>query len=61
MTRTGDDHDRPPPDLETVLRVVDRLDALADTAELMDDHDGAEWLRAQAVRRRLEAMATLDD
>jgi hypothetical protein len=39
---------------------ADRLDSLADTAELMGDDDGAARFRAQATRRRLEAMALLD-
>ena len=39
---------------------ADRLDALADTAELMDDDEGARRFRADAARRRLRAMALLD-
>ena len=56
---TDDDEDR-----ERVVRglvaAADRLAAMADTAELMGDDDGAERFRAQASQRRLEAMALLD-
>ena len=41
-------------------KAADRLDALADTAELMGDDDGASRFRADAARRRLRAMALLD-
>ena len=40
---------------------ADRLDALADTAELMGDAAGAARLRADASTRRLQAMTLLDD
>jgi hypothetical protein len=40
---------------------ADRLDALADTAELMGDGGGAARFRAHASNRRLQAMALLDD
>ncbi|CAN5431694.1 hypothetical protein BH23ACT3_BH23ACT3_03570 [soil metagenome] len=53
--------ERPFPDLVSVLKVIDRLDSLADTAELMGDPDGAARLRAQASSRRLAAMESLDD
>jgi hypothetical protein len=49
------------PDVASVLEVADRLDSLADAAELMDDPDGAARLRTQAANRRLEAMESLDD
>ena len=39
--------------------VADRLDALAESAELMGDVAGAEGLRANASTRRLQAMALL--
>ena len=39
---------------------AERLDALADTAELMGDDDGASRFRATAARERLRAMALLD-
>ncbi len=42
-------------------QAAERLDALADVAELMGDGPGAERFRADANRRRLEAMALLDD
>lgn len=41
-------------------RFADRLDALADTAELMGDADGAERFRSHASSQRLRAMAWLD-
>jgi hypothetical protein len=50
-----------PPDIETLRRTADRLEELADTAELMGDTDGATRLRSVAWNRRLEAMALLDD
>ncbi|NQY56682.1 MAG: hypothetical protein HRT86_09420 [Ilumatobacteraceae bacterium] len=40
---------------------AERLDALADVAELMGDGAGADRFRADANRRRLEAMELLDD
>jgi hypothetical protein len=40
--------------------VADRLDALADTAELMGDEAGACRFRQQAAHVRLEAMDLLD-
>ena len=46
--------------LRELVRAADRLEALADTAELMGDDDGADGFRAEASRRRLEAMALLD-
>ncbi|MDD9369762.1 MAG: hypothetical protein PV358_06595 [Acidimicrobiales bacterium] len=39
---------------------ADRLDALADTAELMGDDDGATRFRAGAAHQRLCAMRLLD-
>jgi hypothetical protein len=39
---------------------ADRLDSLADTAELMGDDDGAASFRAEASQQRLRAMALLD-
>jgi len=44
-----------------LTRAAERLDGLADTAELMGDLDGAERMRWEASHRRLEAMALLDD
>lgn len=51
---------RPGWDLAAMLEVADRLDSLADTAELMGDPDGAARLRTEASNRRLAAMETLD-
>jgi hypothetical protein len=47
-------------DVEAATRVADRLDALAETAELMGDEAGSSRLREQATRVRLEAMNLLD-
>jgi hypothetical protein len=44
-----------------LARVADRLDAWADTAELMGDESGAARWRAQATNRRLRALALLDE
>jgi hypothetical protein len=41
-------------------KAADRLDALADTAELMGDDDGAARFRSEASQQRLRAMALLD-
>ena len=41
-------------------KAADRLDALADTAELMGDDDGATRFRTGAARQRLRAMRLLD-
>ncbi len=46
---------------DELARAADRLDALADTAELMGDDPGAARWRAQATSRRLRAMALLDE
>lgn len=48
-------------DLSLLMRLVVRLDDLADTAELMGDLDGAARYRDAASRRRLAAMQLLDD
>jgi hypothetical protein len=45
----------------TLRRAADRLEELADTAELMGDTDGAARMRSAAWSRRLQAMALLDD
>lgn len=44
-----------------LTRAADRLDELADTAELMGDADGAARLRDDARANRLQAMELLDD
>ena len=48
-------------DLSLLMRLVVRLDDLADTAELMGDLDGAARYRDAASSRRLAAMQLLDD
>lgn len=40
---------------------ADRFNDLADVAELMGDDAGAARFRAQALSRRMQAMAVLDD
>jgi hypothetical protein len=47
--------------VSALRRAADRLEELADTAELMGDVDGAARMRTAACNRRLEAMALLDD
>ena len=49
---------RPSTDLST--DTADRLDELADTAELMGDDDGAHQWRERAAAVRLAAMQRLD-
>ena len=46
--------------LEALVSAADRLEALADTAELMGDDENAARFRAEASRQRLRAMALLD-
>ena len=48
-------------DLRVLARTADRLDALADAADLMGDDDGADRLRDLASTCRLRAMTLLDD
>jgi hypothetical protein len=43
-----------------LTRAADRLDDLADTAELMGDADGADRLRSEARANRMHAMDLLD-
>ena len=43
-----------------LVAAADRLEALADTAELMGDDHGAAQFRRQASQRRLDAMGLLD-
>lgn len=47
--------------VDVVVSTADRLDALADIADLMGDDAGAARFRADAANRRLEAMALLDE
>ena len=42
-------------------RAADRLDELAETADLMGDIAGARRMRDEALANRLEAMRLLDD
>lgn len=44
-----------------LARAADRLDELADTAELMGDTDGSARLRDEARANRMRAMELLDD
>lgn len=54
------DHERREMSLRELGSAADRIESLADTAELMGDDDGATSLRAEASRLRLRAMALLD-
>jgi hypothetical protein len=54
------DDERRERSLRELVRAADRLEAMADTAELMGDDDGAARFRAEASRQRLRAMALLD-
>ncbi len=47
--------------LEQLRTSADRYDGFAETAELMGDDAGADRFRSLAHRRRLQAMALLDD
>lgn len=47
--------------IETLIRVADRLDQLADTAALMGDDDGAVRMHGEAEARRNQALELLDD
>ena len=55
------DHAHANHEVLALSRAADRLDSLADTAELMGDCDGAARWRTEAWSRRLEAMALLDE
>lgn len=48
-------------ELEELSATADRLDSMADTAELMGDLGGELRFRHAANRRRQEAMALLDE
>jgi len=50
-----------PSELDQRLRAAQRLDEVAETAELMGDHAGAERYRVEAVGCRMAAMQLLDD
>ena len=47
-------------DHHVLTSAADRLDDLAEMAELMGDEDGAARLKAAATNRRLEAFEALD-
>ncbi len=46
---------------EELARAADRLDALAEVAELMDDEATARRFRHEGERCRMQAMTLLDD
>jgi len=48
------------PGVDQLCSAADRLDSLAEIAELMDDRDTAASLRAEASGRRMQAMDLLD-
>lgn len=50
----------PPSAVPALTRAADRLDELADTAELMGDEEGATRLRSEARATRMRAMDLLD-
>ncbi len=49
-----------PDELLAHRAAADRLDQLAEVAELMGDADGAVRMRHQAADRRMQAMKLLD-
>lgn len=55
------DDERRERSLRELVRAADRLEELADTAELMGDDDGAARFRAQASHCRLTAMDRLEN
>lgn len=50
----------PPSAVPALVRAADRLDELADTAELMGDSEGATRFRGEARANRMQAMELLD-
>jgi hypothetical protein len=52
--------DGPEPTFRQLIAAAERLDDLADVAELMGDGDGAQRWRRSASARRQEAAALLD-
>jgi hypothetical protein len=48
-------------DLAAVTRAADRMDAMADIADLMGDVDGAIMWHARASNLRLDALHLIDD
>jgi hypothetical protein len=53
-------HGSPDASVSALTSAADRLDSLADIAELMDDADTANGFRVEAWIRRLQAMELLD-
>jgi hypothetical protein len=53
--------DRPDREAQRLIDQADRLDELADTAELMGDDPTATRLHDEAARRREHAFARLDE
>jgi len=49
------------PIVRTLVTTAERLDSLAEMADLMGDDAGAVRLRRAAANRRLEAMELLDE
>jgi hypothetical protein len=47
-------------EVRVLQAIAERLDALADTAELMGDLSGEARWREQAAGRRMQALALLD-
>jgi hypothetical protein len=58
---TGMDDESPSRALLALTSTADRLDALAETAELMGDDAGACRFRERASACRMQAMLLLDD
>ena len=52
---------RPAPEVQALIARAERLDELADTAELMGDDATAAGLRTEATRCREHAMTHLDE
>jgi hypothetical protein len=50
-----------PSTLIALVAAADRMDSLADVADLMDDRAGADRLRERSSSCRLRAMRLLDD
>src|SRR5690606_35291099 len=59
--RTGPVDDERRAEAQRLADLADRLDGLAEVADLMGDEAGAARLRSQATARRLRALRLLDD
>jgi hypothetical protein len=55
------DHQFRATDIPALAAAADRLDSLAEIAELMNDPDGGIAFRDGAAQLRLQAMSLLDD